>query len=167
MLDLAAGRLAVPEQTELEAHLAGCAVCRDRYEQVRRTWAVLGDWRIPASTCDIWPALQARIAAAEAVAVAGCANRVPTLPVRRRFPAMLKAAAIVLLAVGLGHLAARMSLRDPAQPLQQAALPADRPVADDQVARQLSLQVFDARTPAGLSEMLLTTPGYTFEETTR
>lgn len=106
------GRLASMTGTEAEpredrtvaAHLARCAGCRDHLESLRGALAVLelaaAESPVDPRSPSLWPALQARIAAAEAEIETGRTRR--TVPLAVRGAPGLAAAAAILAAMIAG-----------------------------------------------------------------
>lgn len=56
------GRLSEAERTELDRHLAACADCRARLEELGRVLGVLGEWKVAEPSPHFDAALRARLA---------------------------------------------------------------------------------------------------------
>jgi hypothetical protein len=135
LIELAAGRADAETQRAAEAHLAACPECAARLAATARTWQVLGEWQVTAPE---WSA--ERIVAA--------ARRLPPASPWRP---LLRVAAAIVLAAGIGHAAARWGW-----PL---AAPSHRS-APDESAREaatmaLSLDVLAQQSAGGLAEAVL------------
>jgi anti-sigma factor RsiW len=106
ILRLLSGELLPDAAGEFQAHLKACATCMSAYEDLQSTWGALGDWRLDVSGIDLTDRV---LADAEAAARS---------PVRAtRWTAPLRAAASVILAVGLGIGAGRLVPQDEASPV--------------------------------------------------
>ena len=89
------GELAPDAQREMQNHLETCPHCRSAYEDFRASWDALGAWRLELSAVDL----------TERVLTDAEAERQhPVRPVRvaGRWSVPLRAAASIILAVGLG-----------------------------------------------------------------
>lgn len=100
LVDYARHGTRTDEARQVAAHLLSCADCQARADQLADLWRLLGSWETPAPARDFTTDVLARIPR--------------ETPQRRRWEYARIAAAIVL-AVGLGHLAAR-TLRTPVPP---------------------------------------------------
>jgi len=127
------GHLPRERREAVEDHLAACDACRGRAEQLTETWGLLGEWAEPTRRRDLRRGV-----------LDAASRRRSVWPAPWAIPA-LRAAAVVLLAVGVGYAAGRWS-----RPCASAEA-----VEEGQVAAQLYLGAFDAGTPAGLAESLL------------
>ncbi len=141
IIELAGGRLGAEDLLAGEAHLEACAECRSRLEAARRTWQALGEWEVAPG----------RGLAARVVQAAGCqAQLPPTAAWRRAVRPVLRAAAAILLAAGIGHAAGRWACHSGPG---SAAVPTG---ADEQAASEaLSLDVLAYQSAAGLAESIL------------
>jgi anti-sigma factor RsiW len=98
LLEFVAGRLPPPEREAVAAHLRACPACRERAEQTGRLWEALGAWEVPGKGPDLGPR------------VLDAARRESLAPApRKHLRAAVGVAASVALAVGLGHLAGRLT----------------------------------------------------------
>ena len=100
IIELVADRLASPQREAVAAHLEGCAPCRERRDQAGRTWEVLGAWQVSGSTD-----LTQRVLDAVRRQPPGRAGQGGWWGLGQ----LAALAAGVVLAVGIGHLAARWS----------------------------------------------------------
>ncbi|MGD8375990.1 MAG: zf-HC2 domain-containing protein [Acidobacteriota bacterium] len=100
----ASGDLPPSQAREVEAHLAGCAACREELEALRRTLGRLRPREFYPREAEVdWD----RLAAATVARVAREGNVVPFRPPAWRRPAVLARAAAVILAVGIGAVVLR------------------------------------------------------------
>jgi anti-sigma factor RsiW len=93
LIRLVSGELDAQEAQTLERHVAECPRCEAALEELRATWSVLGEWTEDAPTADLWPTLRAALELE-------AQRRGVWLP--RTGPAILRAAASLAVAVGLG-----------------------------------------------------------------
>ena len=136
LVEWACGRLPPERAASAASHMAGCGLCRARADAFVRTAETLGRWQVDASGRDIWPAT-------EAVLRRGGRSA----PARRTgwFAAGLRAAAAVLLAAVIGHVAGRL-----ARPVIMAIRAGpDAAAARDAAARELHLDVLASESPVG------------------
>jgi anti-sigma factor RsiW len=140
MMEFVGGRLP-PDQHDLTIeHLASCQACRSRHQELSEVWDVLGQWDLPASEHDVLERV---------LAAAGDGGIIRFPDVWRQWTlTTLKAAASIVLAVGLGYGAARWNPPAPAPPPDNI---------EQRVAATLYLDTFESGTPAGLSELVLAT----------
>jgi anti-sigma factor RsiW len=144
LIELAAGRLPAEHQADLAAHLAACPECARRRDEILATWDALGDWQVEPGR-DLAPDVLA-------------AARAPGW--RKRARPVLRIAASVLIAIGVGHAAGRWAW--PALEGQPSPRPA---AAEEQAAAQgLSLGVLEQVTATGIPEALLGAEESTDEE---
>ena len=139
MMEFLGGHLPSDQRPGAEEHLATCEACRSRHEQMIEVWNVLGEWEVPAGEHDV----REKVLAA---ANAGGALRFSNAW-RRWTLVTLKAAASVIIAIGVGYAAGRWNrpgLQPPPDDLEQ------------RVASSLYFETFESGTPAGLSELVLT-----------
>ena len=140
MMEFIGGHLP-PDQRDLAIeHLASCQACRSRHQELTEIWDVLGEWEMTPGEHDV---LERVLAAAGA----GGTIRFPSVW-RQWTLVTLKAAAAVLLAVGVGYAAARWDSPAPA--------PTPNNI-EQRVAASLYLDTFESGTSAGLSELVLAT----------
>ncbi len=141
LLELAAGRLGSPARLAAEAHVEGCAECRARLDAARRVWQALGAWEVTAGD-DL------------AAAIVGAAVRQAQLPPvptwRRAVRPVLRAAAAVALAAGIGHAAGRWAF-----PRGAGSPPAVVDADERAAVEALSLDVLALQSAAGLAEAVL------------
>jgi predicted anti-sigma-YlaC factor YlaD len=130
LIDLASGRL--PDEARIRTHLEACAACRARYEHVRDVHDALSAWTVEGSA-DLWPGIERQLER-------------PAL--RRSAPtwaaALMRAAAAILVGVGLGHGAARIWTPDYGAPAS----------VDEGLNSSLALYALDGQSPTGLPLLL-------------
>jgi predicted anti-sigma-YlaC factor YlaD len=141
LLELVAQRLPPLDRQAVEAHLLGCAACRERRDQFARTWEALGAWELSLPEAD----LRERVLAA-----AGRAGPSPQAASHRRaWLTGLRVAAAVTLAVGVGHLAGRWTWNSGAA-AEQAVSPDRRAVV-----QSLYLEDFQEGSPGYFAQTVL------------
>jgi anti-sigma factor RsiW len=118
------GRLTPDDAGPVEAHLQVCTACRERVAAQNHLWQQLETWGVPPVSADL----------AERVLDALPAPATHRLP-RVGWMRPLRAAAAILLAIGLGHVAGRLTWK-----------PASSPPAPDEAAVAQSLHLDDAGT---------------------
>ena len=147
LIEFTSGHLPAGRRSAVEAHLAGCAACRQRHSDVAETWQVLGLWEVSDSARD-------RSAAVVAAARAARKRSEPTW--RRHLAGALRFAAALVLSLGLGYGAGRLAR--PGSGPSDAGPPVIAPADAGAAAEALSLHVLEAGSPAGLAESLLANP---------
>lgn len=93
LIRLVSGELDPQEARALEQHAEKCPRCAAALEELRATWSLLGEWAEDATTADVWPTVRATLEL-------DAKGRGGWLPQTK--PAMLRAAASLAVAVGLG-----------------------------------------------------------------
>jgi anti-sigma factor RsiW len=93
LIRLVSGELDPQEARALERHVDECPRCAAALEELRATWSVLGQWAEDTPPADLWPTVRAALELE-------ARRRGVWLP--RTRPAMLRAAASLAVAVGLG-----------------------------------------------------------------
>ena len=116
------GRLDEAERAELDRHLAACAGCRGRVDELRGLMGVLGEWQAAGPSPRFDAALRARLAEEPAPAP-------PWFALRPAYAAALAAAAVLALGVYLwppevaGPMVVPPSVVPPPPPLARARPP--------------------------------------------
>lgn len=119
LADLAEGILDEATATSAEAHLAGCAVCRDRAAEVAEVSRVLAEAPMPPMPADLMERLDAAIAAE-----AASSSSIRRYPRRFQF---LAAAAAAVVAVGGGAAIARTLLNNDSSGTTASQPPVEEP----------------------------------------
>ena len=141
LMEWAAGRAPAEERAAAEAHLAACPECQGRLDAARQTWQVLGQWQVTAG----------RDLADSVLDAAGRQTQLPPVPVWRRVASpVLRAAAAILLAAGIGHAAGRW-----AWPRLAGSPPIVAEADELAAAKALSLDVLAQHSVANLAEAVL------------
>lgn len=141
LIRLVAGELEQEAADEIRRHVARCRTCAATLAELEATWQVMGAWDEDAPTSDLWLAVRAA-AELDARRRPGWVPRTP--------PALLRAAASVAVAVGLGWMTGSW-----------VAGPADRradrtgPVPEEELIESLGLDEFASLSATGLPEALL------------
>ena len=98
LIEWVAGRLTPERAAAIETHLAACDPCRHKASAQRQTWDAMGDWTVTPRAHHLWSCVEARL-------------RDTSGHVRRErtgWPWMVvRAAAAILLAAAVGHVAGR------------------------------------------------------------
>ena len=113
-------------QQTAEAHLTGCADCRQRLAVLRESWDVLGQWSIDDGAVDLTDAIMSRAQAVRRISLA-------------QPRAWVRIAASIAVGIGLGDLAARPT-----------------PVSQQQVSQAIYLEALALDSPTGWTSPLLT-----------
>jgi anti-sigma factor RsiW len=142
LIRVVAGEADAVEAREVERHLRECRRCADTRNRLQATWDALAVWTESEPAADLWPAIHASLEV-------GARRNAGWLP--RSTPGLLRAAASVLIAIGLGWATgAVIGQRD--------ASPPEPPVASiDEVMESLGLDTLTLGAAAGLQTV--------FEET--
>jgi len=145
LIEWAAGRLEPERARAVHAHVAVCEACARTAAAQRDTWDALGDWTVAPPACDLWPAVEAQLEGASAPARAG----------RPSWPrTVFRAAAAIVLAAAVGHVAGRWVRSRVGKPPVAVAF-----------AESLHLEALASESAAGLSTALQTlAPDYLKED---
>ena len=146
LLAFASGELSDARHREIEAHVSACAACRRARAETASVQDLLGEWDVDAADRDAWPAIERRLGAAASA-------RVP-----RRWHVvarMSRIAAAVMLGIGLGHAAGRLTWTGGTLELA-ATMPASALSAIEHAAAdELALYVLESPSSAGLFKTVL------------
>ena len=103
LLDYVGGHLSSQQTQKIQDHLVGCQACRQQIAPLQQAWDALGAWEaMPASGLDLTDRILAHLPA-------------PVSLWQIQRSELLRIAASVLIAIGVGHLTAR-ALRRPQNP---------------------------------------------------
>lgn len=151
LIRLVAGELEGGPAEEVRRHVAQCRTCAETLAELEATWQVMGAWDEDAPASDLWPAVRAS-AELQARRQSGW--------VPRTRPTLLRAAASVAVAVGLGWMAGTWVARP-------AGGGADvmGPVPEEELIESLGLDEFASLSATGLPEALLSADEDPLEET--
>ena len=133
LIDLSSARLA--DDAPVRAHLEACQECRRRYGEIRAVYDALGSWEVGAASADLWPAIEQRF---------GRPQSSLRRPIYTWAIPLTRAAAAVLIGLGLGHGVARRW--GPASP---AVTPETK-----EVDAVLALHILEGPSATGLSLIL-------------
>jgi len=108
LMEYVAGRLASPQKEQVAEHIASCPECSQRLRQAEILWNSLGQWTVDTSGHEIADKITAL---AEKDMAPGAENKkTDAAPIVRRplvyrpfFSAVLRVAASILIAVGVGY----------------------------------------------------------------
>lgn len=114
-MEYVAGRLASPEKEQVAEHIAGCPECSERHRQAEMLWNSLGQWTVETSGHEIADKI---VALAEKDLAPAAENKtteaIPIVrhPIVRRpsFSTVLRVAASILIAMGVGYKLGRSSV---------------------------------------------------------
>ena len=101
MLEMLAGQVPSGQVDAGKRHMAECAQCRLRWEDLQATWGDLGQWDFQASDYDFTASILEKVPRAQAIADAPAVRFF-------RLSSMVRIAASVLLGLFVGHLAGRI-----------------------------------------------------------
>jgi len=144
LIKYVAGELPQRQRARVDEHVAACTYCRDRQRQISQTWRVLGDWQVEPLESDLADAVSVAVRREREAAARQPAGW-------RRASVLLRAAAAILVAVGLGHLAARWTAPLPSDPVTGGV---DR-VAQSDEANAIPLGVLELGSATGWAELIL------------
>jgi anti-sigma factor RsiW len=145
LIRLISGDLDPDAAAVVERHLHQCPACAAIKDDLSATWETLGAWVDPAPAPDLWPTVQATLAVE--------ARREATwLP--QTTPALLRAAACIAVAVGLGWAAGAWLVPGEQDTGGHAATAA---VEMDDVLEPLGLDAFMVGSATGLQGAFETT----------
>jgi anti-sigma factor RsiW len=141
LIRLAAEELPDRLRPDLQAHLRACDLCRAACAEFSALRDLLGEWTVDAPSDDLLPAIEGRLDAPRPVI---------SRPQWSAAARISRIAAAMLIGVGLGHLAGRLSRTAPTQePLTVAQ------ASEHDMAHELGLGVLESPTPAGLFTTVL------------
>ncbi len=142
LIELVAKRLEPDRREALLTHLQGCSACRSRFEDIRRTWEILGAWEVrPAGHLDA-----TRLARSSGVTETTSARLVIRLS---RMGITLRVAATIVLTMLIGYVGGRWSVGGP-PPDTEAGTPQYVSVLGLEVGQGLSSLVLqDDEVPGG------------------
>jgi anti-sigma factor RsiW len=121
---------------DLQAHLQTCDLCRAAHAEFSALRDLLGEWTVDVPSRDLLAAIEGRLDAPRPVFLR---------PQWRAVAKISRIAAAVLIGVGLGHLAGRLSwTTTPQGPVTVAQ------ATEQEMAHELGLGVLESPTPAGL-----------------
>lgn len=126
LIRLAGGELTAGEREQVMNHLQVCPKCRGAWEELRATWALLGQAEAIPPAND----LAARVVQAAAISRAKQA----------RWAAAARIAATIALAAGIGIAAGVLA------PPGAVYAPGGTPVSDEQILEMLGLEAVDGGT---------------------
>jgi len=136
LIEWTAGRLEPERAQAVRAHVAVCEACARTAATQRDTRDALGDWTVTPPARDLWPAVEAQLEGTAAPARAG----------RPSWPrTAVRAAAAILLAAAVGHVAGRWVRSRVGKPPVEAAF-----------VESLHLEALAGESAVGLSSALQT-----------
>ena len=100
VIEYVAGRLTASRHEEVREHIAVCQECSGRWKETVETWNALGQWDVDTTDHD---AATRIIALAEKAERSQKPHKIRRLLRVRFLPAMVRVAASIIIAVGVGH----------------------------------------------------------------
>jgi anti-sigma factor RsiW len=140
LIRLVAGELEAGSADEIRRHAAQCPGCTAALAELEATWQVMGAATADTPGSDLWPAIQASVGLE--------AKPSPSWLPRTR-PALLRAAASLVVAVGLGWMTGSWVARPAGGGAEQI------PPSQEELIESLGLDEFASISATGLSEALL------------
>ncbi len=141
LIRLAAEELPDRLPPDLQDHLQACDLCRAAHAEFSALRDLLGEWAVDTPSVDLLAAIEERLDAPRPVI---------SRPQWSAAARVSRIAAAVLIGVGLGHLAGRLSrTAAPQGPLTVAQ------ATEHDMAHELGLGVLESPTPAGLFTTVL------------
>jgi len=146
LLALASGELSDARHREIELHVSSCAACRRAQAEMASVHGLLGEWDVDVGDRDAWQAIDRRLGAPAPV-------RVP-----RRWHGvarMSRIAAAVMLGVGMGHAAGRLTWTRGTLELATTPPAFSTSAFEHAAADELALYVLESPSSAGLFKTVL------------
>jgi hypothetical protein len=141
LIGMLGGHLSPERRRAVEAHVAECASCSGRRDEMARTWNALGEWEEGPGQ-DMAPEILRRV------------SLQPSRVGLWQWPSV-RIAATVLIAVGLGHVAGRFAASSRTDTGGDGAVVR---VEDRDVTKALYLEALDGAARPGIAEALLDLP---------
>ncbi len=107
LIEYVAGKLSTPGNERVEQHIATCSECSDRRREVTKTWGTLGQWTIDTTSHNI---AEKVTNAAEKLKNQQEQHKYPNILKAGFWPDMLRIAASIVIAAGIGHKLGRYSV---------------------------------------------------------
>ena len=114
LMEYVAGNLTAARYGEVKEHLAMCEECSRRRREATRMWKALGQWDVDTTDHDV--AARITVLAENAGHKQRQSERTHTLRVRF-LPVVLRVAASVIIAVGVGHRLGKYSVTGKMEPV--------------------------------------------------
>jgi len=99
ILEQIAGKLDAERSRVVKDHISGCSECARKFEEVVRTWDVLGKWEIESAGVDVAGTIVSR---AEELNISRNKNVLYVLTGRRFMSVAFRVAASIIIAVSIG-----------------------------------------------------------------
>jgi len=99
ILEQIAGKLNAARSRQVKDHISRCSECARKFEEVVRTWDVLGEWEIESTGVDVAGTIVSR---AEELNISGSKKLLYTLPNKRFMSIAFRVAASIIIAVSIG-----------------------------------------------------------------
>jgi len=142
LLEYLSSHLPAERQAQIDALLAGDESLRRRLSELRRTWELMGDWRVDAAGTDLRAGVQERLARRRGLSL-------PNWPAVN-WRIVGRVAATWLIAIGLGITIARtVPWRQPMP--QEPSLS----LLEDEISQRLYLDMLGSGGSTGMTQSLL------------
>lgn len=99
ILEQISGRLDAQRSQLVKDHISGCSECSRKYDEMLRTWEVLGEWEIESTGVDIAGTIVSRV---EELNKSPNYKLMPVLSNKRLMSVAFRFAASIIIAVGIG-----------------------------------------------------------------
>jgi anti-sigma factor RsiW len=143
LIEHCGGGLSAEETARIDAHLADCQACAERYREVQQTWQALSEWDATPQTVDLAERVRERVTTDR------MADAPPVYRLRHWVWPVTRIAAAVAVSIASGY-AAGLALR----PTPPAYTLTDEP-DPLQAAAELYLDVLANESPAGLLNVIM------------
>jgi len=100
VIEYVAGRLRASRHEEVREHIAACEECSGRWREAVETWNALGKWSVDTADHDVASRIIARAEKAESNRKQ---LRLPRILRVGLLPVVLRVAASIIIAIGIGH----------------------------------------------------------------
>ena len=144
LVKMVSGELTGDRHDAVMSHLDQCATCAQRADELRRAWRAMGAWQVDTSGHDVSDRVLIAVGTRPISAEQGRWGR------PWQWPVPLRAAASLLLAVGIGWGTGRWTGRPDLQGPTPGPRPAE-PVTAEAVAREMNLGALTGGAPTGLA----------------
>ena len=109
LIEYIAGKLTASRSEEVQEHMAACKECSDRWREAVEVWNALGQWSVDTADHDVTQ----RITALAEEAERGQKQHKIARELQIGFlPAVVRVAASIIIAVGVGHKLGKYSVTD-------------------------------------------------------
>ena len=107
LIEYVAGNLTASRHEEVREHMATCLECSERWREAVKMWNALGQWSVDTTNHDV----AERIKALAEEAGRGQQHKIARAMQIGFLPAVVRVAASIIIAVGVGHKLGKYSVR--------------------------------------------------------